>query len=156
MNCTRNAVYTKVVTAIKAAHASVSCTSRYVPKPATFPACYIHEIDRSRPLQYTQLDFEDNQWESSFEIQVVSTQGNTAASEAYAIMETARAAFSDLYYRQFSEASIDQGTQFTLIARFRRVIGGGDAIPTNTWRVTSSPIILTTWANLPLTVASSS
>lgn len=128
---TRNVVYTRVVNAIRAAYPSAYCTSRYVAKPSSFPACYIHEIDRSRPRQYTQLDFEDVQWESSFEIQIVSVKADTAASEAYAIMDTARTAFNELYYRQFSEATIDQGEKFTVIGRFRRVIGGGDTMPPN-------------------------
>lgn len=129
MKYTRNAVYTRVVDAIHAAFPSASCTSRYVPKPASFPACYIHEIDRSRPTQYTQLDFEDVQWESAFEIQVVSTKANTAATEAYSIMEVARNAMSAMYYREFSETNIDGGDKFTIVGRFRRIIGGGDNIP---------------------------
>lgn len=133
MNYTRNAVYTKVMNAIKASYPSANCTSRYVPKPSSFPSCYIHEIDYTRPVQYTQLDFEDKQWESSFEIQVVSTRAGTAASEAQAIMDIARSAFSEMYYRQFQQASIDDGTKFTLVSRFRRVIGGGDEIPINNY-----------------------
>lgn len=129
MNYTRNAVYTRIVNAIHANYPSASCTSRYVPKPSTFPSCYIHEIDRIRPLENTQLDFQDVQWESVFEIQIVSAQANTAASEAYGIMEVARQAFSGLYYREFSETNIDGGDTFTVIGRFRRVIGGGDTMP---------------------------
>jgi hypothetical protein len=101
-----------------------------VAKPSSFPACLIHEIGRSRLRQYTQIDFQDNQWESSFEIQIVSAKAYTAATEAYAIMDVARQAFSDLYYREFSETNIDNGDTFTLIGRFRRVIGGGDTMPT--------------------------
>ena len=127
---TRNAVYTKVVNAIRAAYPSAYCTSRYVAKPSSFPACYIHEIDCSRPLENTQLDFQDVQWESSFEIQVVSTMANTAATEAYNIMEVARNSMSEMYYREFSETNIDGGDKFTVIGRFRRVIGGGDSMPT--------------------------
>ena len=126
---TRNAVYTRVVNAIRAAYPSAHCTSRYVAKPSSFPACYIHEIDRSRPLENTQLDFEDVQWESSFEIQVVSTLANTAATEAHNIMEVARNAMSAMYYREFSETNIDGGDKFTVVGRFRRVIGGGDTLP---------------------------
>jgi len=107
----------------------VFCTSRRVPKPASFPACYIHEIDRSRPLENTQLDYQDNQWESSFEIQIASNRKGTAMSEAYAIMDTARSAFSALYYREFSETAVDGTEMFTVIARFRRQIGGGDTFP---------------------------
>jgi hypothetical protein len=130
MKYSRNAIYTRIANAIKADYPNAYCTSRYVAKPSTFPACYIHEIDRNRPIQNTQLDFQDVQYESVYEIQVVSNKHNTAASEAYDIMELARAAFSSLYYREFSEANIDRGDTFTIIGRFRRVIGGGDEMPT--------------------------
>lgn len=132
MNYTRNAVYTRVENAIKAQYPNSYCTSRYVAKPSTFPACYIHEIDNSRPQQFVQLDFQDVQWESVFEIQIVSAKQDLAASEAYAIMAVAKAAFSDLYYREFSETTLDSGDKFTIIGRFRRRIGGGDVMPTNT------------------------
>lgn len=129
MNYTRNAVYTRVANAIKAAYPNADCTSRYEPKPSHFPSCYIHEIDNFRPQQFTQLDFADVQHESVFEIQVVSTKATTAASEAYAIAEIAASAFSALYYRKFAETTIDGGDKFTVVSRFRRVIGGGDIIP---------------------------
>lgn len=132
MNYTRNAVYTRVRKAIMGEFPRASCTSRFVPKPSYFPACYIHEIDYNRPRQYTQLDYEDIQWESVFEIQIVSNQADTASTEAYEIMEVAKAAFNGLYYREFSETTIDSGDKFTVIGRFRRVIGGGDVMPTNT------------------------
>lgn len=125
----RNAIYTRVANAIRAEFPTAYCTSRLVAKPSSFPACLIHEINRSRPVQYTQIDFQDNQWESSYEIQVVSAQANTASTEAYNIMNVARQAFSDLYYREFSETNIDNGDTFTVIGRFRRVIGGGDTMP---------------------------
>lgn len=130
MTYSRNAIYTAVVNAIRAEFPNTYCASRLVAKPSSFPACLIHEIDRNRPIQYTQIDFEDNQWESTYEIQVVSAKANTAATEAYNIMDVARKAFSDLYYREFSETNIDNGDAFTIIGRFRRVIGGGDTMPT--------------------------
>ena len=129
MNYTRTRVFARIENAIKAEYPNAYCTSRYVAKPSAFPACYIHEIDNFRPIQFTQLDFQDNQWESAFEIQVVSAKANTAASEAYAIMAVAKAAFSELYYREFSETTIDSGDKFTVIGRFRRRIGGGDVMP---------------------------
>lgn len=130
MRYTRNAVYSYVKNAILSSFTNAYVSSRYVPKPSSFPSCYIHEIDRSRPIENTQLDFQDVQWESVFEIQVVSALANTAASEVNAIMDVARQAFSDLYYREFSETNIDSGDKFTVIGRFRRVIGGGDTMPT--------------------------
>lgn len=126
----RNAVYSRVRTAIIAEFASAYITSRMVAKPSKFPAILIHEIDRNRPLRNTQLDFRDVQWESVFEIQIVSNKANTAATEAYSIMDIARDTMSSLYYREFSETNIDSGDTFTIIGRFRRVIGGGDTMPT--------------------------
>lgn len=131
MKYTRNAVYTSVVNAINAQYPNAYCTARYEPVPSSFPACYIHEIDNYRPIQYTQLDFKDVQWESAFEIQVVSAHQNSAASEAYSIMDIAREAFNKLYYREFSEVTHDDGEKFTIIGRFRRRIGGGDVMPSN-------------------------
>lgn len=129
MKYSRNAVYTRIHDAIKAAYPSAYVTSRYVSKPSSFPACLIHEIDRNRPLENTQLDYADVQWESVFEIQIVSTKADTAASEAYGIMEIARNAFNSVYYREFSETNIDRGDMFTVIGRFRHTIGGGDIMP---------------------------
>ena len=126
----RNAIYTRLRNALTAASPSIYCTSKYVAKPASFPAAYIHEIDRIRPLQYTQLDFQDNQYESVYEIQVSSAKANTAMTEAYDLMAVVRETMSALYYREFTETNVDGGTQFTVIGRFRRVIGGGDQMPT--------------------------
>ena len=128
----RNGVYSRVRAAIVAQYPSAYVTSRMVAKPSTFPAILIHEIDRNRPIENVQLDFQDVQWESVFEAQVVSAKANTAATEAYNIMEIVRQTFSDLYYREFSETNIDSGDTFTIVGRFRRVIGGGDTMPTTT------------------------
>ena len=130
MNYSRNAIYTRVANAIKAGYPDAYTASRMVASPAKFPAILIHEIDRNRPIQNTQLDFDDVQYESVFEIQVVSNKANTAATEAYSIMDLAKAAMSGLYYREFSETNIDRSDTFTIVGRFRRVIGGGDTMPT--------------------------
>ena len=131
MTYTRNAVYDYVREQIIDEFPSAYITSRYVAKPPSFPACLMREIDRNRPIQNTQLDFKDVQWESVFEVQVASAKPNIAASEAYDIMEVARQAFSNLFYREFSETSIDKGDTYTIIGRFRRIIGGGDTMPNN-------------------------
>ena len=126
---TRNAIYDYVASAITAVHTNVRCTSRYIPVLPSYPSCYIHEIEHYRPLENMQLDYEDVQWQSSFEIQVISNKKGTAASEAYSIMETAKAAFNSLYFRELSETSIEGTETFTVIGRFRRTIGGGDSMP---------------------------
>ena len=132
MNYSRSAVYDFVRGRLVEAHSSVYVTSRYVAKPPSFPACLIREIDRNRPVQNIQLDFQDVQWESVFEVQVVSAKANSAAAEAYSIMDTARQALNSLYYREFSETVVDSGDTYSIIGRFRRIIGGGDTMPQNT------------------------
>ena len=129
MNYERNAIYTYLRNDIRAEYSSAYITSRKVAKPASFPAILIHEIDRSRPLRNIQLDYQDIQWESVFEVQIVSAKANTASSEAYSIMDVVRNSFNDLFYREFSETNIDTGDTFTLIGRFRRIVGGGDVMP---------------------------
>lgn len=131
MKYSRNAIYTRIANAIKAEFPNAYCTSRMVASPAKFPAILIHEIDNIRPIQNIQLDFQDVQYESVYEIQVVSNKANTAASEAYDIMAIADAVLSGLYYRRFSQTNIDRADTFTLVGRYRRVIGGGDTMPTN-------------------------
>lgn len=126
---TRNAVYDYVSKAITAVHTNAHCTSRRVPKPSAYPSCYIHEIDHYRPLENMQLDYQDVQWQSSFEIRIISNKKGTAASEAYSILDTARSAFNEIYYRELSATPIDGTETFTIVARFRRTIGGGDSMP---------------------------
>lgn len=129
MNYERNAIYTYLRNDIRAEYPSAYITSRKVAKPASFPAILIHEIDRSRPLRNIQLDYQDIQWESVYEVQIVSAKANTASSEAYSIMDVVRNSFNNLFYREFSETNIDTGDTFTLIGRFRRIVGGGDVMP---------------------------
>ena len=128
---TRNGVYNRIRADIVDEYPNVSIASRLIAKPPAFPAVLLHEIDRSRPGENMQLDYKDVQWESVFEAQVVSAKTNTASTEAYAIMDIIRQSFNDLYYREFSETNIDTGDKFTIIGRFRRIIGGGDTMPEN-------------------------
>ena len=130
MKYSKEAVYTYVHDAIREHYPNSYITGRRVAKPAQFPACLITEIDRNRPQQNIQLDFQDEQWESVFEIQVVSVKPKAASVEASDIMDIARKAFNDLYYWEFTETNVDNGVTYTLIGRFRRVIGGGDSMPT--------------------------
>ena len=129
MTYTRTAVYNFVRNKVAEEFSEAYITSRYVAKPPSFPAVLIHEIDRNRPTRNVQLNFQDVQWESVFEVQVASAKSNSAASEAYSIMEIVRQSMSDLYYRELSETNIDSGDTFIIIGRFRRVIGGGDTMP---------------------------
>ena len=74
MTYSRNAIYTQIVNAIRAGYPNAYCTSRMVASPAKFPACLIHEIDNSRPIQNTQLDFQDVQYESVYKSKLSATK----------------------------------------------------------------------------------
>ena len=126
---TRNAIYTRLKTAALAVSPNAYVTGRYMPIPASFPCVFIREIDRSRPLRGMQLDGEDVQWESAYEIQVSSNLQIGAEIEAYRLYEAVKGALTTLYYRETSLSPIDDGTKYTLAGRFRRVIGGGDTMP---------------------------
>lgn len=129
MNYTRNAVYSRVVSDVRAAHADVYCTSRYALKPAEFPCLFLREIDRYPRRNAMTLDATDEQAESTFEAQVFSNLAGNAQIEALAITETVETAFRALFYRQLSQTVLDDGNTYTVITRYRRVVGGGDTFP---------------------------
>lgn len=129
MNYSFNGIYSRIRTAVLSENAEAYVTSRYVPKPPRFPCVYIREINRSRPVENIQLDGEDRQWESNIEIQVTSNKSSGAAAEAEGIYTAADNVMRSLFYRGISCTPIDNGINYTLAARYRRVIGGGDQMP---------------------------
>lgn len=73
-----------------------------------------------------QLDGNDEQWESNFEIQISSNKSGGAAAEAEKLWKAADGVMRSLFYRGISCTPIDDGTKYTIAARYRRIIGGGD------------------------------
>ena len=126
MRYTRNYVYNTVSAAVRAAFPAADCTSRFVQSPSAFPNVYIYELDYHPTTQGMQLDATDEQWMSTFEVQITSNKESGAATEAHKIMDVVRTAMAGMYYRQYNQAQQDNGTKFYLIGQFRRVIGGGD------------------------------
>lgn len=126
MRYTRNYVYTQVATAVRAAHPGANCTGRFSQTPAAFPNVYIYELDNAPVRDAMQLDAEDVQWDSVFEVQITSNKMAGAAEEAYAILDTVTTAMAKMYYRKVNQVPEDTGTKFYLIGQYRRVVGGGD------------------------------
>lgn len=132
MNYSRKGIYTVARNAIKTSFPDANVTGTYVPMPSSFPAVFIREIGHITPPNVVSLTNADDMYESTFEIQVW-TKGETKMDDAYKILEVAKTAFKKLYFVQTSEIVVDDGTNstlFRLTANFRRVIGGGEQMPT--------------------------
>lgn len=131
MSFTREAVYTYVRNAIVTAHSGAHVTSRVEPITKTFPAIKVAEANRIRTQQYATLANDDDQYESTFEIEIYSNKANGAVKEAYDILGTVEGAFKRLgYFETFCDPidNIDPSV-FRIMARFTRQIGMGDSLP---------------------------
>lgn len=129
---TRNAVYTAVRNAVATDHPTAYITSTFVAKPASFPAVFARQNGRYQPRRNVTLAHDDNQWRDTFELQVFSNLSGGAQSEAYGIFDSADAEMKRLGYILDLCEPIDNidATIFRLVARWHRVTGGADQMPT--------------------------
>ena len=130
-NYSRNAVFSRICDDISANHTSVYVSSIYTPKPSSFPAVFIYEIGHFSPSSNVTFMNDDEQWQSTFEVQVITNDTSSRQSKAYALLETIKKSFKSMFYIEISEnpVSIQDETTYRLVARFRRTIGGGDTLP---------------------------
>ena len=125
-------IYDYVATAVDTVARPVYCNARLEVAPESFPACYIVETgSASEPQNYT-FGFTDEQVRRDFEVQVFSNFENGALEQAESIMDDVRAAFRRLYFIENFVGRIDNldPTVVRMVARFHRVIGGNDQMPT--------------------------
>lgn len=129
---TNNAIYTYIESAVNTANRPVYCTSRYEPVPEDFPACYIHETDHRPSRTAVQLDFQDEQLIRSWEVQAFSNLTNGALAECYDIIADAEIAFKQLFFIETSCSQVQNAdpSVVRVVARFTRVIGSADTMPT--------------------------
>lgn len=127
----RVGIYNRVATIVQTAHSSVTISGTYLPVVKSFPYVYLHEIDHVQTTSGLDLECKDNQWESTFEVQVFTTGDNKIAN-AHTILDTIKGAFRTMYFRQSYEGEIENTdiTVYRLVARFNRTIGGGEDMPT--------------------------
>lgn len=132
MKYSRNAVYTWVVDSVKTEYPSIHAGGKLEPSPAAFPALYLREIGKSRPLQNMTLSYDDTQYRSTFEAQVFSNKKSGAMSEAYNIMKLVEQAFNGIYYIEDMCEPVENANDhsiYRLVARFHRIVCGGDEMP---------------------------
>ena len=131
MKYTNNAIYTKVYNAVKAVVGDVNVTQTYTPKPSSFPTVFVREIGRLTPPQTASFSNTQDISERTWEAQVFSNLSPGAKEQAYKLMDGVKGAMRGLYFLETFESPMDQTDKsiYCLVARFRRIIGSGEDIP---------------------------
>ena len=134
MRYTNNAIYSKIRESALSAVSTAYVTETYTPKPSKFPTVFAREIGHFTP-QPTQV-FTNTQdiYESTWEVQVMSNLQTGKKEQAYLLMDAVKTALRPLYFIETFEQPLDttnNGGIYTLVARFRRIIGSGESMPTS-------------------------
>ena len=131
MRYTNNAIFTRIRNAVKAEFANANCVQTYSPTPASFPTVFARELGHITPQQAWTLTNAQDISERTWEVQVLSNLTTGAKEQAYAIMGICKDVMRGLYFLETFEQPIDQTDKsiYCLVARFRRVIGGGEEMP---------------------------
>lgn len=133
MRYTNNAIFTAIRNAVKAEYADANCVQMYTPTPAKFPTVFAREIGHFTPQQAWTLTNAQDISERTWEVQVFSNLSTGSKEQAYDILDICKGAMRSLYFIETFEQPIDQQDKsiYCLVARFRRVIGGGEEMPTS-------------------------
>ena len=131
MKYTNNAIYTRIRAAAKECVPSCNCTQTYTPVQARFPTVFAREIGRLTPNGTPTFSNAQDISECSWEVQVFSNIKPGAKEQAYELMDAVKAALRSLYFVEYFESPLDQRDKsiYCLVARFRRVIGSGEEMP---------------------------
>ena len=130
---TQNAIFTVIRTAVLNTISTANVTQTYSATPSKFPTVFAREIGHFTPSQTQTLTNQQDVYETTWEVQIFSNITSGAKKQAYKLMSIVKNALRGLYFIEVSENPIDVSNDkyFTLIARFRRVIGSGEEFPTN-------------------------
>lgn len=133
MRYTNNAIFTAIRNAVKAEYADANCVQMYTPTPAKFPTVFAREIGHFTPQQAWTLTNAQDISERTWEVQVFSNLSTGSKEQAYDILDICKNVMRGLYFIETFEQPIDQQDKsiYCLVARFRRVIGGGEEMPTS-------------------------
>lgn len=128
---TNNAIYTVIRTAVLATVSTANVTQTYTATPAKFPTVFAREIGRFTPAQTATLTNAQDIYETTWEVQIFSNLQSGAKEQAYKLLSIVKNALRGLYFVETMENPVDRtdAKYFTLVARFRRVIGSGEDMP---------------------------
>lgn len=132
MKYTNNAIFTRVRNAVQAVVSTTFATQTYVPTPTKFPTVFAREIGRLTPPEAATMSNAQDIYETTWEVQIFSNLKTGAKEQAYSLMDAVKSALRELYFVETMENPIENGnnTYYTLVARFRRIIGSGESMPT--------------------------
>lgn len=110
---------------------TANVTQTYSAKPAKFPTVFAREIGRFTPAETATMSNAQAIYETTWEVQVFSNLQAGSKEQAYRLMNTVKGALRSLYFVETMENPIDQtdAKYYTLVARFRRIIGSGEEMP---------------------------
>lgn len=128
---TNNAIFTKVRSAVLAVVATANCTQTYTPTPTKWPTVFAREIGRLTPIGTATMSNAQDISERTWEVQIFSNLQTGAKEQAYRLLDAVKKAFSSMYFIETFESPLDSTSNnyYTLVARFRRIIGSGETIP---------------------------
>ena len=131
MKYTNNAIFTAVRATVLAEVSTAKCTQTYSPTPTQFPTVFVREIGRFTPTQTATMSNAQEIYETTWEVQVFSNLQSGAKEQAYRLMDAVKSALRSLYFVETMENPIDNADAkyYTLVARFRRIIGSGEEMP---------------------------
>ena len=111
---------------------TANVTQTYSATPSKFPTVFAREIGHFTPAQTQTFTNQQDVYETTWEVQIFSNLTSGAKEQAYKLMAAVKTALRGLYFIEVSENPIDTANEkyYTLVARFRRVIGSGEEFPT--------------------------
>lgn len=131
MRYTNNGIYTAIRTAVLDSLSTANVTQTYAPVPTKFPTVFAREIGRLTPNGTPTLTNKQDIYETTWEIHVHSDLNAGAKEQAYQLMGVVKSVMQNLYFIETFETPIDNKGYYTLVTRFRRIIGGGETMPTS-------------------------
>ena len=131
MKYTNNAIYTRMRAAVLAAESTANCTQTYAPTPSKFPTVFAREIGHFTPNGTPTLSNAQDISETTWEVQIFSNLKTGAKEQAYSLLAAVKTALRALYFVETFESPLDStgNEYYTLVARFRRIIGSGETMP---------------------------
>lgn len=124
----RNGIYTRIHNAIVAVYQDAYVTSAYENIPQSFPCVFVREIGSVQNSTAVTFDDDDDQYKSTYEVQIFCDKQMTA----YSIMSIVQTEMRKMFFIQDMLQPVDNidRTIYRLVARFHRTYGGGDEMPT--------------------------
>ena len=128
---TNNAIFTRIRSAVLSLISTANCTQTYAPTPTKWPTVFAREIGRLTPNGTQTVSNAQDIYETTWEVQIFSNLQSGAKEQAYSLMDAVKGALKSLYFVETFESPLNDGSNnyYTLVARFRRIIGGGESMP---------------------------